>query len=50
MGEGAHITACLPAATAYGAEGNAELGIGPNATLYYEMELIDVIKYSARRR
>lgn len=50
IGKGGRINAWLPAATAYGAEGNAELGIGPNATLYYEMELIDVIKYSARRR
>ena len=39
-----------PPATAYGAEGDAELGIGPNATLYYERELVDVVKYSTRRR
>ncbi|MDE6375519.1 MAG: FKBP-type peptidyl-prolyl cis-trans isomerase [Alistipes sp.] len=50
IGKGGRIEAWLPAATAYGAEGDAELGIAPNATLYYEMELIDVVKYTNRRR
>lgn len=50
VGKGGRIDAWLPAATAYGAEGDAELGIGPNATLYYELELVDVVKYTARRR
>ncbi|MDE5691400.1 MAG: FKBP-type peptidyl-prolyl cis-trans isomerase [Alistipes sp.] len=50
VGKGGRITAWLPAATAYGAEGNEELGIGPNATLYYELELVDVVKYTNRRR
>ena len=50
IGKGGHIDAWLPAATAYGAEGDAELGIAPNTTLYYEMELLDVVKYANRRR
>lgn len=50
VGKGGRIDAWLPAATAYGAEGDAELGIGPNATLYYELELVDVVKYTNRRR
>ncbi|MDE5578907.1 MAG: FKBP-type peptidyl-prolyl cis-trans isomerase [Alistipes sp.] len=50
VGKGGRIDAWLPASTAYGAEGDAELGIGPNATLYYELELVDVVKYSTRRR
>ena len=50
IGKGGHIDAWLPAATAYGAEGDTELGIAPNTTLYYEMELLDVVKYANRRR
>ena len=49
VGKGGRIDAWLPAAAAYGAEGNAKLGIGPNATLFYEMELVDVVKFSNRR-
>lgn len=50
IGKGGRIDAWLPSATAYGTEGNAELGIGPNTTLHYEMELVDVVKYTNRRR
>lgn len=50
VGKGGRLNAWLPAAAAYGAEGDAELGIAPNATLYYEMELVEVTKYSNRRR
>ena len=35
---------------AYGAEGDKELGVAPNATLYYEIELVDVDKYANRSR
>lgn len=45
IGEGGRIDAWLPAKEAYGASGDAELGIGPNATLYYEIELVEVAKY-----
>ena len=34
--------AYLPAALGYGAEGNQELEVAPNSTLYYEIELIGV--------
>lgn len=50
VGQGGKINAWLPAATAYGAEGNVQLGIAPNATLFYEIELIEVDKYSRNRR
>jgi len=49
VGKGGRIDAWLPAETAYGADGNAELGIGPNATLFCEMEVVDVVKFSGRR-
>lgn len=48
VGKGGHIDAWLPAATAYGAEGDAALGVVPNATLFYEIELLDVEKYAGR--
>lgn len=48
VGKGGRIEAWLPAATAYGAEGDAELGVAPNATLFYGIELLDVEKYSGR--
>lgn len=44
IGKGGRIDAWLPAKEAYGASGDAKLGIGPNATLYYEIELVDVVK------
>ncbi len=50
VGEGGKISAWLPATTAYGAEGNAQLGIAPNATLFYEIELIKVDKILRKRR
>lgn len=50
IGKGGRIDAWLPAKEAYGASGDAELGIGPNATLYYEIELVGVEKWNARRR
>lgn len=50
IGAGGRIQAWLPADMAYGAEGDAELGIAPNATLYYEIELLDVDKYANRFR
>lgn len=48
VGKGGRIDAWLPAATAYGAEGDAGLGVAPNATLFYEIELLDVEKYTGR--
>lgn len=50
VGKGGKISSWLPSREAYGAEGNAELGIKPNAVLFYEVELLDVDKYMNRRR
>ena len=50
IGKGGKILAWLPAATAYGADGDKELGVAPNATLYYEIELLELDKYANRPR
>lgn len=42
IGKGGRIMAYLPAALGYGAEGDTELGVAPNSTLYYEIELIEL--------
>ena len=46
IGKGGKINAWMPSSAAYGAEGDKELGIRPNATLYYEIELVDLDKYA----
>ena len=43
---GGQINAWIPSSAAYGTEGDKELGIQPNTTLYYEIELVDVDKYA----
>ncbi len=50
IGRGGRMEAWLPAAAAYGAEGDERLGIGPNATLRYEIELVGVDRLRQRRR
>jgi len=50
VGRGGRINTWLPAATAYGAEGNSEMGIAPNSTLNYEIELVGLEKFSDRMR
>lgn len=50
VGQGGRINAWLPAALAYGASGDDSLGVAPNATLYYEIELLEVKKDDPRRR
>ncbi len=50
VGKGGRINAWMPSSAAYGADGNAEFGVKPNTTLYYEIELIDVDKYANRSR
>lgn len=50
IGRGGRINAWIPSTAAYGAEGDKTLGIAPNTTLYYEIELIDVDKYANRSR
>ena len=50
IGTGGRINAWMPADVAYGADGDKELGIAPNATLYYEIELVGLDKYANRFR
>lgn len=46
IGKGGKINAWMPSSAAYGSAGDKELGIKPNATLYYEIELVDLDKYT----
>lgn len=50
IGKGGKIGAWMASPLAYGPAGDKELGIGPNATVFYEIELIDVDKYANRFR
>ncbi len=50
VGQGGRINAWLPAALADGAAGNVSLGVAPNATLFYEFELLEVKNDDPRRR
>ena len=50
IGKGGKINAWVPSSAAYGAEGDKELGVAPNATLYFEIELVDLDKYTTRSR
>ncbi len=49
IGRGGRMKAWLPAALAYGSGGADSLGIGANYTLYYEVELIDVVPQNRQR-
>lgn len=49
IGKGGRMKAWLPAALAYGSGGADSLGIGANETLYYEVELIDVVLQNRQR-
>lgn len=42
LGSGGAVKLWIPAALAYGAEGDPALGVGANETLYCEAELLDV--------
>ena len=46
VGRGGKINAWIPSSAAYGTQGDKELGIQPNTTLYYEIELVDLDKYT----
>lgn len=48
VGGGGRADAWIPSDLAFGAAGNGELGIEPNSTLLYEVEVIDVIPYRRR--
>ena len=50
IGKGGKINAWMPSSAAYGAEGDKELGVAPNATLYFEIELVDLDTYTTRSR
>ena len=49
IGQGGQINVWIPARLAYGKEGDERLGIKPNATLFYEIELLEVKRPSGRR-
>ena len=49
IGEGGKMEAWVPSAEAYGTIGDKTLGVAPNATLFFELELVGVEKYNARR-
>lgn len=46
IGEGGKVIAWIPSKLAYGAEGNEEFGITPNATICFEIELLKLDKYA----
>ena len=46
VGAGGKMTAWIPSHEAYGAEGDPSKKIGPNTTLGYDIEVIDVVKYA----
>lgn len=50
IGVGGRINAWMPSSVTYGPDGDQALGIAPNTTLYYEIELLDLDKYSNRFR
>lgn len=50
IGKSGKILAWIPASACYGEVGDKELGVKPNATLFYEIEIIDVNKYSSYSR
>jgi FKBP-type peptidyl-prolyl cis-trans isomerase FkpA len=49
VGKGGKFVSWIPAHLAYGAGGDKELGVEPNSTLCYEVEVLDVIPYRRRR-
>ncbi|MBQ3260514.1 MAG: FKBP-type peptidyl-prolyl cis-trans isomerase [Alistipes sp.] len=49
IGKGGRLTTWVPSLLAYGTGGNEELGIEPNTTLCYEIEVLDVIPYRRKR-
>ena len=48
VGSGGKISCYLPAELGYGAEGCDSLGVQPNATLYYEIDLLEVERQTRR--
>lgn len=48
VGAGGHFDAWIPSELAYGTNGNGELGIEPNSTLLYEVDVLEVVPYHRR--
>lgn len=48
VGAGGHFDAWIPSDLAYGAGGDEEQGIAPNSTLFYEVDVLEVIPYRRR--
>lgn len=48
VGSGGSLNAWIPSELAYGTAGNEALEIAPNSTLYYEIDVLDVIPYRRR--
>ncbi len=48
VGKGGQIKAWMPSRLAFLESGNSEYNVGPDATLFFEIELTDVKKYSAQ--
>ena len=46
IGKGGKISAWAPASESYGENGNKMLGVAPNSTLLFDIELLDFWKYS----
>lgn len=42
VGQGGRINVWIPSRLAYGAQGNEALGVGPNETLFYELEFVSL--------
>ena len=48
VGRGGRFDAWIPSDQAYGRDGDAETGVGPNATLFYEVDVVDIVPYSRK--
>ncbi len=49
IGKGGQINAWIPSKEAFGADGCDSLNVKPNETLYFEIKLLEVDKFSTRR-
>lgn len=47
-GNGGKVDVWVPSSQAYGTEGNAELGIGPNQLLNYKVDIVDINFYNKK--
>lgn len=49
-GNGGKVDVWVPSSQAYGSEGNAELGIGPNQLLNYKVDIVDINFYNKKKK